>query len=82
MLGDRTYSVHVECGANVKTFVMLGRRDSNPRMSGPEPDALPLGDDPKCNVAECIIAFVFVIFNSGVELEIRIYESRNLRNDK
>lgn len=24
----------------------LGRRDSNPRMLGPEPSALPLGDSP------------------------------------
>jgi site-specific DNA recombinase len=26
----------------------LGRRDSNPRMLGPEPSALPLGDSPRC----------------------------------
>ena len=26
----------------------LGRRDSNPRMPGPEPGALPLGYSPKC----------------------------------
>ena len=25
----------------------LGREDSNPRMLGPEPSALPLGDAPK-----------------------------------
>lgn len=27
----------------------LGRRDSNPRMLGPKPSALPLGDSPMCN---------------------------------
>ncbi len=27
----------------------LGRRDSNPRMLGPEPSALPLGDSPPTN---------------------------------
>ena len=26
--------------------IWLGRRDSNPRMHGPEPCALPLGDSP------------------------------------
>ena len=30
---------------------MLGRRDSNPRVLGPEPSALPLGDDPIIVVA-------------------------------
>ncbi len=29
------------------TIIWLGREDSNPRMSGPEPGALPLGDAPK-----------------------------------
>ena len=29
-----------------KGFVWLGWRDSNPRMSGSKPDALPLGDTP------------------------------------
>lgn len=27
--------------------IWLGRRDSNPRMLGPEPSALPLGDTPR-----------------------------------
>ncbi len=27
-------------------FIWLGRRDSNPRMPGPKPGALPLGDVP------------------------------------
>ena len=29
-----------------KPIVWLGWRDSNPRMTGPEPVALPLGDTP------------------------------------
>ena len=29
--------------------IWLGRRDSNPRMPGPEPGALPLGDSPIMN---------------------------------
>ena len=36
---------------NLKTEIRstwLGRRDSNPRMLGPEPSALPLGDSPLC----------------------------------
>ena len=29
--------------------IWLGMRDSNPRMLGPEPSALPLGDSPPTN---------------------------------
>lgn len=29
------------------TFFMLGKRDSNPRVTGPEPVALPLGYSPE-----------------------------------
>lgn len=32
---------------NDKSLLGLGRRDSNPRMLGPKPSALPLGDSPK-----------------------------------
>ena len=31
---------------NVHLFSWLGMRDSNPRMPGPEPGALPLGESP------------------------------------
>ena len=29
--------------------IWLGMRDSNPRMPGPEPGALPLGESPICD---------------------------------
>jgi hypothetical protein len=33
-------------------FIWLGRRDSNPRMPGPKPGALPLGHVPIAQVNE------------------------------
>jgi hypothetical protein len=33
----------------------LGWRDSNPRMLGPEPSALPLGDTPSVLLKDCTI---------------------------
>ena len=38
-----------------KTNSWLGRRDSNPRMSEPKSDALPLGDAPQTNTAAFMI---------------------------
>ena len=35
---------HVKTPAFTEVFTWLGWRDSNPRMLGPEPSALPLGD--------------------------------------
>lgn len=37
---------HKNSRANTLEFLWLERRDSNPRMAGPEPAALPLGDAP------------------------------------
>ena len=37
---------HIKIGTYVPIFIWLGRQDSNLRMSGPKPGALPLGDDP------------------------------------
>ena len=41
------------------SHIWLGRRDSNPRMLGPEPSALPLGDSP-ISIAERI--FIRALF--------------------
>lgn len=35
---------------NVIIIAWLGWRDSNPRMLGPEPSALPLGDTPRTHL--------------------------------
>ena len=37
---------HVKTGTYGPVFTWLGRRGSNPRMHGPKPCALPLGDAP------------------------------------
>ncbi len=37
----------------------LGMRDSNPRMLGPEPSALPLGESPRSDRKENKINFLF-----------------------
>ena len=34
-------------------LIWLGRRDSNPRMLGPKPSALPLGDAPITFIVRC-----------------------------
>ena len=46
----------IERGHDLCCTVWLGWRDSNPRMPGPKPGALPLGDIP---TLENIIAKVF-----------------------
>lgn len=35
--------------------IWLGWRDSNPRMHGPKPCALPLGDTPSLTIIHCTI---------------------------
>ncbi len=45
-----------------KNTIWLGWRDSNPRMTGPEPVALPLGDTPSLQNTVAQAGVVFKLF--------------------
>ena len=45
-----------------KNAIWLGWRDSNPRMTGPEPVALPLGDTPSLQNTVAQAGVVFKLF--------------------
>ncbi len=47
----------------VRLFSWLGRRDSNSRMPGPKPGALPLGDAPASNLHDSLTSFRTHIVN-------------------
>ena len=47
-----------------KNTIWLGWRDSNPRMTGPEPVALPLGDTPSLQNTVAQAGVVFKLFAS------------------
>ncbi len=47
-----------------KNAIWLGWRDSNPRMTGPEPVALPLGDTPSLQNTVAQAGVVFKLFAS------------------
>ena len=47
-----------------KNAIWLGWRDSNPRMTGPEPVALPLGDTPSLQNTVAQAGVVFKLFVS------------------
>ena len=52
------------------TFFWLGRRDSNPRMPGPKPGALPLGHGPllaRRKVSNCQHGTQFALYNFTIE---------------
>lgn len=48
---------------NSKTKKWLGLRDSNPRMMGPEPIALPLGETPIGYFWLCRLGFNYMMFS-------------------
>ena len=59
----------------------LGMRDSNPRMSGPEPDALPLGESPT-DVIILALLFGFVYTEPSLRMCLIINNDIIINNEE
>ena len=63
------------------SLAWLGMRDSNPRMSGPEPDALPLGESPT-DVIILALLFGFVYTEPSLRMCLIINNDIIINNEE